>query len=177
MEELPGYGWDSFQYSLFNKSREIKFEHRSSKKSLPLFFAYGRSSYRRYAAVHYYKILALETNFPKILEEFENWEFSVRMSTCNPFGKMETDKVIETTINRNTETPGGKTGMFHSFKNQSTLRCRNYLRKKFLRNYLYICIYFFLEFKIGNGLCYFFLTTQLQQSMQQSRSFPYSICC
>ena len=176
MEELPGYGRDSFQYSLFNKSREIKLENRSTEKSLPLFFAYGRSSYRRYPAVHYYKILALETKFPKILEELENWEFSVWMSTCNPFGKMETD-VTQTTINRNTETPGGKTGIFHSFKNQSTLGCINYLRKKFLRNYLCKCIYIFLDFKIGNGLCYFFLTTQLKQSMQQSCSFPYSICC
>ena len=68
------------------------------------------------------------------MEQFENGNFSVQMSTGNPFGRIEPDKVIETTIDRGTKTPGETTGMFHSLKNQNTLRCRNYLWKEFLRN-------------------------------------------
>ena len=36
--------------------------------------------------------------------------FSVQVSDDNPFKKLEVDKVIETTINRDTKTPGGTTG-------------------------------------------------------------------
>ena len=54
------------------------------------------------------------------------------MSTGNPFGRMEGDKVKET---KDTKTPAGTTGMFPSLKNQNMLRCRSYLWKKF---FLYI---------------------------------------
>ena len=36
--------------------------------------------------------------------------FSFQVSDDNPFGKLEVDKVIETTINRDTKTPGSTTG-------------------------------------------------------------------
>ena len=36
--------------------------------------------------------------------------FSVQVSDNSRFGKLEADKVIETSINRDTETPGGTTG-------------------------------------------------------------------
>ena len=58
-----------------------------------------------------------------------------------PFGRMEADKVIESTINRGTKTPGGTTGIFHLLKNQNTWRCRDYLWEKFLRSSSYL--YFF----------------------------------
>ena len=89
--------------------------HRSSKTLSSLFFAYDRPNYSHYLTVHYYDLLALETNFPEILEEFQNGNFSVQMSPGNLFGRMTADKVIETAINRDTKTPGGTTGMFHSF--------------------------------------------------------------
>ena len=37
--------------------------------------------------------------------------FSVQMSDNNTFGRLEADKVIETTINKDTKTPSGITGM------------------------------------------------------------------
>ena len=37
--------------------------------------------------------------------------FSVQMSDNNTFGRLEADKVIETTINKDTKTPGGTTSM------------------------------------------------------------------
>ena len=36
--------------------------------------------------------------------------FSIQLSENNTFGRMEADKVIETTINRDTKTAGGTTG-------------------------------------------------------------------
>ena len=73
------------------------------------------------------------------------------MSTGNPFGRMEGDKVKESTANRDTKTPAGTTGMFHLLKNQNRLCCRSYICG---RNSFYV--FFFLKFKIGNEVCYFF---------------------
>ena len=78
------------------------------------------------------------------------------MSTGNPFGRMEGDKVKETTANRDTKTPAGTTGMFHSLKNQNILRCRSYLWKKF-----FLCIFFF-NLKLAIEFVTF-LMAQLQQ--------------
>ena len=79
------------------------------------------------------------------------------MSTGNPFGRMEGDKVKETTANRDTKTPAGTTGMFHSLKNQNILRCRSYLWKKF-----FLCIFFFFNLKLAIEFVTF-LMAQLQQ--------------
>ena len=38
--------------------------------------------------------------------------FLVQLSDNNTFEKLEADKVIETTINRDTKTPGGTTGKY-----------------------------------------------------------------
>ena len=42
------------------------------------------------------------------------------MSTDNPFGRIEANKFIETTINRDTKTPGGTTDMFYLLKDQNS---------------------------------------------------------
>ena len=55
-------------------------------------------------------LLKLEENYPSVQCEFIKGSFEVQMSSDNPFGKMEADKVIETTINRDAKTPGGTTG-------------------------------------------------------------------
>ena len=55
-------------------------------------------------------LLNLEENYPSVQCEFIKSSFAVQMSSDNPFGKMEADKVIETTMNRDTKTPGGTTG-------------------------------------------------------------------
>ena len=43
---------------------------------------------------------SLPVNMPEGQKAFENDEFSVRMSDKNPFGRNETDKTIDNTINR-----------------------------------------------------------------------------
>ena len=62
--------------------------------------------------VHYRELAHLENDFPDIYREFEDGNFSVQLSPDNPFGRMEADKVIETTINKDTKTPGGTTGTY-----------------------------------------------------------------
>ena len=43
-------------------------------------------------------------------QELMNGNFSFQVSDNSRFGKFEADKVIETSINRDTKTPGGTTG-------------------------------------------------------------------
>ena len=132
--------WSRFFSNLLYSTRAGKWNLyiEAVRNSLPLFCAYDRLNYSRYLTAHYYEPLALETNFPEILEEFPNENFSNQISTGNPSGRMEADKVKEITIDRGIKISGGKTAMFHLRKNQNTLRCRNYLWYKFLRNSLYL---------------------------------------
>ena len=84
----------------------------SLRQALPWFFAYDRPNYARYLTAHYRELAHLENDFPDIYREFEDGNFSVQLSPDNPFGRMEADKVIETTINKDTKTPGGTTGTY-----------------------------------------------------------------
>ena len=82
----------------------------SLRTSLPWFFAYDRTNYSRYLTTHLNELLALESTHPDVYNEFQKGNFSVQISESNTFGRMEADKVIETTINRDTKTSGGTTG-------------------------------------------------------------------
>ena len=74
----------------------------SLRQALPWCFAYDRPNYSRYLTAHYQDLVHLEKDFPDIHSEFENGNFSVQLSPDNPFGRMEADKVIKTTINKDT---------------------------------------------------------------------------
>ena len=52
----------------------------------------------------------LEVTHPDIYQEFSNGNFSVQVSSTNSFGRTEMDKLIEVTINKDTECPGGLKG-------------------------------------------------------------------
>ena len=79
---------------------------RIVRSTLPWFFAYDRTNYSRYLTAQYQDLLTLESDFPDVHAEFLSGNFSVQLSNTNPFGRMEADKVIETTINKETKTPG-----------------------------------------------------------------------
>ena len=79
---------------------------------LPWTFTYDKHNYTRYLTFHYIEMINLEENHPSIYQEFTKGNFSVQVFDNNPFGKLEADKVIETTINRDTKTPGGTTGKY-----------------------------------------------------------------
>ena len=51
----------------------------------------------------------------KILDTLAFWNFSVQLSETNPFGRCEADRVIQTTINKETKTAGGLTGFSTKF--------------------------------------------------------------
>ena len=52
-------------------------------------------------------LINLEENYPSVHCGFIKGGFTVQMSSRKPFGKMEDDKVIKKTINRDTKTPSG----------------------------------------------------------------------
>ena len=55
-------------------------------------------------------MLDLETCHPEVCQEFKKGNFLVQLSETNPFGRCESDRVIETTTSKNTKTPGQLTG-------------------------------------------------------------------
>ena len=55
-------------------------------------------------------MLNLDTAHPDIYKEFLNGNFAVHQSLKNNFGKLEPDKVIKITINKDIKIPGGTTG-------------------------------------------------------------------
>ena len=71
---------------------------------LPYFFAYDRQNYSRYLTTNYQELLLLKDNHPEIYAEFQNGNFSLHESESNSFPRMEMDKVIEITINKDTKT-------------------------------------------------------------------------
>ena len=76
---------------------------------IPFAFAYDNLNYARYLTGMLGDMLALPTDFPEIYQEFIQGNFAAQLSN-NKFSKSETDKVIETTINKDTKTSGGTTG-------------------------------------------------------------------
>ena len=55
-------------------------------------------------------MINLDTSHPNIHEDFLNGNFAVQQSLTNIFRKLEPDKVIETIINKDTNSPGDTTG-------------------------------------------------------------------
>ena len=81
------------------------------RSTLPWFFAYDRQNYSRYLKAHYYDLAFLNISHPEIYREFPNGNSSIQLFASSPFARMEMDKVIETTIKKDTKTTGGSTGM------------------------------------------------------------------
>ena len=77
-------------------------------------FAYDNHNYARYLTPFLAEMLSLEETFPGIYKEFMNGNFVAQLSEANPFGKIEPDKCIEMTVNRDTKTAGGTTGFSRS---------------------------------------------------------------
>ena len=73
-------------------------------------FAYDNYNFARYLTPWLFEMLTLETSHPEVYREFKKGNFSVQLSETNPFGRCEPDRVIETTVHKDTKTPGGLTG-------------------------------------------------------------------
>ena len=54
-------------------------------------------------------MIVVENDFPDMYQQFCNGHFTVQLSE-HPFSRMEPDKVIEVTINKETKCHGGTSG-------------------------------------------------------------------
>ena len=116
----PNYAlWNSFIemveiLRLFVRgTREGNFElHLASVRSmLPWFFAYDRQNYARFLTIYWFEMMQLETTHPEIYASFCEGEFVVQRHTDHPFSQLACDLVIEQTVNRESKTGGGLTGI------------------------------------------------------------------
>ena len=74
---------------------------------IPFTFAYDHINYARYLTALIGDMLPLEDDYPDIYERFKADEFSAQLSDESSFSRCETDKAIEMTLNKDTETPCG----------------------------------------------------------------------
>ena len=82
------------------------------------------------------ELLNLPTNHPFIHEQFMLGNFLVKLSSVNPFGRIEADKVIETTINKDSKCPGGWKG-FSTKADIVTLLVKNATHRTSLKRELH----------------------------------------
>ena len=81
----------------------------SLRNILPYTFAYDHLNYAKYMTAMLGEMLNLEQNHPNVCREFVAKNFCVKLSP-HSFSSVEADKVIETTINRDTKTSVGLKG-------------------------------------------------------------------
>ena len=77
---------------------------------IPYTFAYDNINYARYLTAFLGDMLQLPSEFPGVYKELMNGNFAAQLTDGNKFSRVETDKVIEMTLNKVTKTPGGCTG-------------------------------------------------------------------
>ena len=73
---------------------------------IPYAFAYDHINYARYLTAMLADFLKLPTEFPDIYREFMDGNFVAQLTDGTKFSRVETDKVIEMTLNKDTKTPG-----------------------------------------------------------------------
>ena len=79
-------------------------------KIIPFAFVYEHVNYACYLPAMLGEMLELKKLFLEVHQQFRAGKFAVQLTNDNPFSRCETDKVIETTLNKDTKTPGGTTG-------------------------------------------------------------------
>lgn len=94
-------------------TREANWElHLSSlRRMIPWFFAYDRPNYARYAPIYLMEMMNLRTTHPDIYEDMANGGFVVNRQNQYGFSNVAVDQTIEQTLNRDSKTKGGLTGM------------------------------------------------------------------
>ena len=61
------------------------------KAMIPWCFAYDRMNYARYLSEYFAELTNLPVKNPDVYEEFKAGQFSVQISSCNPFGRIPVD--------------------------------------------------------------------------------------
>ena len=78
-------------------------------KMLPYCFAYNHINYASYLTYFLGDMLQLNKSFPEIYPQVVG-NFAAQLSSDKIFSRIETDKIIEMTMNKDTKIPGGTTG-------------------------------------------------------------------
>ena len=82
---------------------------------LPFAFAYDHINYARYLTYMLGDLLSLESEFPEIYEQWLEGNFAAQLSD-GVFKRVETDKVIEMTLNKRYEDPRWNNWIFNVFR-------------------------------------------------------------
>ena len=73
---------------------------------LPYTFGYDHVNYARYLTAMLGDKLRLAEDFPDVYKEFLNGNFVAQLTSGSKFSQVETDKVIEMTLNKDKKTLG-----------------------------------------------------------------------
>ena len=73
---------------------------------LPYTFGYDHVNYAKYLIAMLGDMLRLAEDFSDVYEEFLNGNFVTQLTSDLKLSRVETDKVIEMTLNKDTKTPG-----------------------------------------------------------------------
>ena len=82
------------------------------RRSLPLFFAFGRTNYSHWVPLYYEDCIALEKKFPRIYESFVESRFVVRQ-TAKCGSAVPMDQALEKEYNKPAKGQGGIIGFPH----------------------------------------------------------------
>ena len=74
---------------------------------IPWCFAYDKVNYTRYLSPYLAEMTNLPEKNPEVYAAFKAGQFSVQLSSNNPFGRLPVDQTTEVTVNKDTQTPGG----------------------------------------------------------------------
>ena len=74
---------------------------------IPWCFAYDKVNYARYLSAYYAQMTNVPEMYPCVYEAFKSGQFSVQISSKNPFGRIPVYQTTEATVNKDTQTPGG----------------------------------------------------------------------
>ena len=83
------------------------------RTTIPWCFAYDKVNYARYLSAYYAQMTNVTEMYPCVYEAFKSGQFSVKISSNNPFGRIPVDQTTEVTVNNDTQTPRGTSWFSH----------------------------------------------------------------
>ena len=75
------------------------------RSMIPWCFAYDSVNYTWYLSAYNAQMTTVPEIYPCVYEAFNSGQLSLQISSNNPFGSVPVDQTIETTVNKDTQTP------------------------------------------------------------------------
>ena len=107
--KLPRNDWHFIEHNLCGSVSSWHLLLECISKMLPYCFAYNHINYASYLTYFLGDMLQLKKSFPEIYQQVVG-NFAAQLSSDKIFSRIETDKIIEMTMNKDTKIPGGTTG-------------------------------------------------------------------